>query len=293
MRKFFSDKAPLHDPEELVTLEQLSPSTGAPGRPASPHGPPSAFPFHPYPNKTSFRLGDWYWNGGDQKSKKGLKDLIEIVGDPKYNPNDVHKTNWDTIDDALGSSADRDEGDSVNEWMDHDAGWKQTQIQITVPFHSRMSNPGVRTYASVDLYHRSLVEVIQERLSNSHDAAQFHMEPYELLWKPTEHHKEVKLHGELYTSEAFIETHRELQESPREPDCDLQRVVVSLMFWSDATHLTSFGNAHLWPCYLFLGNESKYRRCKPSCNLCSHVAYFQSVRRIHYTTFCDLLMSCK
>jgi hypothetical protein len=49
------------------------------------------------------------------------------------------------------------------------------------------------------------------------------------------------------------------------------------MFWSDATHLTAFGNAKLWPCYMFFGNESKYRRCKPSCNLCSHVAYFQTV----------------
>ena len=50
------------------------------------------------------------------------------------------------------------------------------------------------------------------------------------------------------------------------------------MFWSDATHLTQFGNSQLWPCYLFIGNESKYRWCKPSCNSCSHIAYFQKVR---------------
>src|ERR1700692_4795001 len=49
------------------------------------------------------------------------------------------------------------------------------------------------------------------------------------------------------------------------------------MFWSDATQLTSFGNAKLWPTYMYFGNESKYRRCKPSCHLSNHVAYFETV----------------
>lgn len=67
----------------------------------------------------------------------------------------------------------------------------------------------------------------------------------------------------MYTSEAFIEAHRELQESPREPNYDLQRVIVSLMFWSDATQLTSFGNAHLWPYYLFLGMSPSIEGANP------------------------------
>ncbi|KJA21682.1 hypothetical protein HYPSUDRAFT_111821, partial [Hypholoma sublateritium FD-334 SS-4] len=49
------------------------------------------------------------------------------------------------------------------------------------------------------------------------------------------------------------------------------------MFGSDATHLTSFGSASLWPCYMYFGNESKYRRCKPTYNLCNHIAYFQKL----------------
>jgi hypothetical protein len=49
------------------------------------------------------------------------------------------------------------------------------------------------------------------------------------------------------------------------------------MFWSDSTQLASFGDASLWPLYMFMGNESKYRRCKPSQHLCSHVAYFKKV----------------
>lgn len=58
------------------------------------------------------------------------------------------------------------------------------------------------------------------------------------------------------------------------------------MFWSDATQLTSFGNAKLWPCYLFFGNKSKYRRCRPSCNLCCHVAYFEDASILFFELFC-------
>jgi hypothetical protein len=49
------------------------------------------------------------------------------------------------------------------------------------------------------------------------------------------------------------------------------------MFASDETHLTSFGHAKVWPVYLFFGNESKYRRGKPSLHLCNHVAYLKKV----------------
>jgi hypothetical protein len=58
------------------------------------------------------------------------------------------------------------------------------------------------------------------------------------------------------------------------------------MFWSDATQLTLFGTAKLWPTYMYFSNESKYRRCKPSLHLSNHVAYFEMVRLL---TLLDLL----
>jgi hypothetical protein len=88
------------------------------------------------------------------------------------------------------------------------------------------------------------------------------------------------VYGELFTSDAFLEAHRDLQSSPREPGCDLQRFVVGLMFASDATQLTAFSTAKLWPVYLMIGNESKDRRSKPSCHAFEHVAYLESVSDI-------------
>jgi hypothetical protein len=231
--------------------------------------------FHPYPNRSSFELGHWYWNGSVQKSHQSFRELIDIVGRPDFDSDDVRSTQWDKINSRLGASTQDEEGD---EWEDEDAGWNKTQVTITVPFSRTTAQPGARPYVAAELYHRSLVSVIREKLSNAQDDELFHYEPYELRWSAPHLQHEVNIQGELYTSPAFMDAHRKLQESPGEPGCELPRVVVALMFWSDATHLTSFGNTKLWPVYMYFGNETKYRRCQPSCNLANHVAYFQKVR---------------
>jgi len=127
------------------------------------------------------------------------------------------------------------------------------------------------------LYHRSLVAVLWEKLANVRDSKLFHYEPYELCWTPPHLDVEVAIYGDLYTSPAFHEAHMEVQNLPAEPGCDLPQVVAGLMFWSDAMQLTLFGNAKLWPTYMYFGNKSKYQRCKPSCHLSNHVAYFEMV----------------
>jgi len=282
-RQYRSDRFPTHDPEEHLNVQDLledSPTTDQ--NPLQRQLPQvNRNNFAPYPNKNSFLLGDWYWNHGAQKSHESFRKLLDVVGDPQFRPDDVRHTPWNKIDAKLGANVfDQEDGvdaEESAEWLDEDAGWKKTPITIAVPFHHRSEKPGPQYYQVGHLYHRSLVSIIREKLADPHDAQHFHYEPFELFWQTTHAQADVRVHGELYTSPAFLDAHRQLQESPGEPGCNLQRVVVALMFWSDATHLTNFGTAKLWPCYLFFGNESKYRRCKPTFNLCNHVAYFQAV----------------
>lgn len=127
------------------------------------------------------------------------------------------------------------------------------------------------------LYHCSLVSVIKETLSNPEESNHLHYKPFALLWEKYMACEEVWVHGELYTSPTFLKVHHDLQAAPNEPDCNLQKVVIALMFLSDATHLAQFGTAKHWLGYLMFGNHSKYRHCKPSCKLCHHIAYFQAV----------------
>ena len=292
LREYLSPSPPSHDPEELVDFPDLCDGHGESDAFNSQPNisetievtPSTSSPkasFGPYPNQSSFLLGEWYWNGGRQKSLKEFRSLLDIIGSPEFRPEDIHNTKWHAIDTQLGMNdfdgAHSPGTDNEFEWLD-DAGWRKSPITISVPFHKRAKDPGAKDFFVGFLHYRSLTAVIKEKLSNPDDTQFFHYEPFKLLWqRHLAAGQEVRVHGELYTSPAFLEAHRDLQASPNEPGCDLQKVVVALMFLSDVTHLTQFGTAKLWPCYLMFGNDSKYRRCKPTCNLCHHIAYFQAV----------------
>jgi hypothetical protein len=275
-RRYRALKFPTHDPEAKVDFPMLSnivtrtESTADSSLMVTSNSPSNAY--HPYPNQNSFLLGEWYWGQGSQKSMGSFQKLLEIIGSDAFSPTDIQQTNWKKIDNQLAINAwDKEE------WLDDDAGWHRSCVTIRVPFHRLAENPGPRDYTVLNFYHRSLVSVIWDKITNEKDHPYFHYDPYELYWQTPSAPKPIRLHGELYTSPAFNTAHQNLQNAPGEPGCGLPRVVVALMFWSDGTHLTTFGNAKLWPLYMFFGNESKYRRCAPTCNLCEHIAYFEEV----------------
>ncbi|KIM77688.1 hypothetical protein PILCRDRAFT_90994 [Piloderma croceum F 1598] len=207
-RQYYLEKPPSHDPEEHIELQDLSDSP--PDTSSDP--PPNENMFYPYPNKNSFLLGDWHWNYGIQKSRESFSDLLSIVGSLDFKPEDVRHTPWAKIDAKLASNKEVDvkciAEDGTAEWMDEDAGWKRSMIRISVPFHSRAKNPGPKDYVVGELYHRSIVSIIREKLSNPHEDRLFHYEPFELFWRRP-HHDDQHIHGELYTSAAFIDAHRE------------------------------------------------------------------------------------
>jgi hypothetical protein len=279
VRQYNADSFPSHDPDaELEPVEHsdvLSDLFNTPNFNSVPNFDllPQSMT-HPYPNENAFLLGEWFWDDSVQKSKSSFSKLISIISRPEFKPEDVRKVPWDTINQELGSS------DADGVWLDEpDAGWTESSVTISVPFHRLTSNPGPQIYTAPPFHHRSIVSILKEKMTNAEDFRHFHLEPYELRWQresmPDGH--STRVHGELYASPAFLEAYEEIQKLPGETGCPLPRVLVGLMFGSDGTLLTSFGNAALWPCYMYFGNESKYRRSKPSCKLCNHVAYFQKV----------------
>jgi hypothetical protein len=273
-RQYHASRFPEHDPDENIEFGDLMDTSSD----LSASVPVDSY--HPYPTRSSFLLGEWYWNDGTQKSKSSFKNLLKIVGDPDFQPQDVARANWSHIDAQLGGDA-RDDGDGSSEhgWEDEqsDEDWVRTPIRIMVPFHKRALHPGQEEFDVGALYHRKLVSVIREKISRPSTYRHLHLEPYGLYWQPEGAEEPVRVHGELYSSKAFIDAHDNLQDSPGEPGCELSRVIVGLMFASDGTQLTMFSNNKLWPVYLAIGNESKYRRTKPSCQAFEHVAYFETV----------------
>jgi hypothetical protein len=275
-RRFFTKTLPLHDPEELTTLENLSDITVPPALSCN-----GEISFNPYPNESSFLLGEWYWDDSMQKSHKSFDGLLKIVGDPNFKPENVRYTKWKAIDAQLAGTTYHGAGGD-EEWLD--AGWETKEIRVSVPFPRHAVHPGPREYTVGTLYYCSIVDVIQEKFSNPSDSQHYHYEPFEVFWNSQEGLPGTRIHGEVYTLPAFLEEHHKIQGlAIRDGWCEYPCHVVALMFASDVTHLTSFGTAYLWPCYMYFSNESKYRRSQPSCRSCSHIAYFQKVP-LHFSS---------
>ncbi|KAF7976901.1 hypothetical protein HWV62_5461, partial [Athelia sp. TMB] len=295
-RRFTGTELPTHDPESRVNLASL---TDAPLTPSGTvhSGQPTAdqpisiplslrsgkypnAPFHPFNSESALLLAEWHWADDASSSEAKFARLVDIVGAPTFNPQDIRETNWPKMRQTLGHNAFQSEESQSNvpEGVNPDAGWRKKPIVIDVPFHRQSDNPGVHKFAVGDLYHRSLLDIITEKLQDPADNAQFHYEPYELRWQPRpDDPTNIRVQGEFYASPAFYSLHQELQAAPNEPGCSLPKVVLAMQFSSDATQLAHFGTAKLWPLYLYFLNESKYRRCKPTENLCNHVAYLQSL----------------
>ncbi|KAF6744225.1 hypothetical protein DFP72DRAFT_1078931 [Ephemerocybe angulata] len=269
-----------HDPDPVLTIQDLI-AAGIPLIATCAERPKEApllagtSSYGPFQSKSAFEVAEWFWNS-NSKSFLEFQKLMGIFKQPSFNLSEVVSTDWTQTFHSLGANKD-DLSDSDGAWICDD-GWKKAKISINVPFHHAMSRPGNISHQVGELHYRSIMSVIREKISNADDATQFHYAPYKATWKPNKSSPEVELYGEMYTSRAFREAHEEVQRLPNTKiNSGLERVVVGLMFSSNATTLTHFCEASLWPCYLMFANESKYRRCEPNARLCYHVAYFQTV----------------
>jgi hypothetical protein len=261
----------------------------------------------PYPNISAWRLGNWFWNSGDTKSRESLKTLTrEVILASDFIPKDLDGVSWDSIDEKLASAA---QGTPFE-----DEGWISATVNICVPtgikqtkkkkqksrkrtltqgvlgenHHNFSEDNGGKIFSIESLWYRPIVAIIQDVFRNSPAAERFHFEPFQTMWQPSSEAPKERIFDELYTCDAFLQAHEKLQNSPREPGCNLPRALAAMMLWSDSTHLGQFGSASLWPVYLMFGNCSKYLRSKPTSNACNHVAYIPKVSvRYAMIIFCN------
>ncbi|KAI0071525.1 hypothetical protein K474DRAFT_1606821, partial [Panus rudis PR-1116 ss-1] len=204
------------------------------------------------------------WTGSNQKSCDELNRLVrEVLCNPRFNPSDLlgfdARRATAKVDAAIAQCNDR---------------WEEVTLEINVP---RGRGDPVPPFPIPGFLNRSIVEVIKSAWSKIDvHASEWHYVPFRQFWQRPDG-KVERVHDELYASEAFNKAHEDLQRQDPEPGCTLERVVCGLMFWSDSTHLANFGDASLWPLYMYFGNLSKYVRCKPSTSACHHIAYIPKV----------------
>jgi hypothetical protein len=121
------------------------------------------------------------------------------------------------------------------------------------------------------------MDVIKVALSEP-AAEKFHTFPFKEFWKPDSNEPEERIYSESYTGNRWNEEYARIHAANQKGQHrNLEAFLVALMIWSDSMILAQFGNAQLWPIYLFIGNQSKYSRAKPSSFAAHHVAYMPKV----------------
>ncbi|GJJ13554.1 hypothetical protein Clacol_007809 [Clathrus columnatus] len=224
----------------------------------------------PYPNISSWRLGRWLWNSGDTKSLAGFKDLVNnVLLAEDFRQEDLAGIQWDKIHSLLAETLPgAPEGE----------GWCQASVDIQVPtgVKKKVSDKSTdllrasKTFTVPGLWYRPICTVIKSVFSDNTAASMFHFNPFKQFWNTSSKRAE-RVCDELFNSDEWLRIQEKIEAIPREANDDLPRCVAALMFSSDATHLAQFGQAKLWPVYLFFGNQSKWTRCKPSAHTSHHL----------------------
>lgn len=278
---------PTHNPDDALSLADLSDASlpSATSSTAAPAPPPlqAVVPlpsdvsvndhYLPFANFSIWSLMNWMWNGSAAKSLGEITKLVDIIKSPEFKKEDLEdfdiKRETEKFDKFLQNVGD-------DEFAVRD-GWNEIAVDIQVPDGKpHASEDDIPVFSVPGLYLRKLTEVIRGGLQDP-AAKCFHYTPFREFHQPSPDLEPARVFDEIYSSDAMIDAHIELQQQRPEPGCDLERVVAALMFWSDSTHLANFGNASLWPIYLYFGNQSKWLRGKPRTNTCHHLAYIPKV----------------
>ena len=282
LKRYHTPATPKHDPDAVLTSVERYDSKSHLTNPDEIKEAESedAKLLAPFPNISSFELGEWFYGQRTQKSLNNFKALVRILTDPTFSIEDIKKTHWDAVFQDLGKNKEAIDP-RKSEWVD-DSGWKTTEVKIDVPVHHRMEQGhGVEAHVVGTLHHRSIVSILEEKVKNPPGLQYLHLDGHELIWQPdpAEGSAQFRVVSELYNSDAFLLAEQEIRDHPPPEieDCKLPRVVVGLQFWSDATHLSTFSSSKLWPLYMVFANESKYRRGTGPGESCYHVAYLDSV----------------
>ena len=156
-------------------------------------------------------------------------------------------------------------------------GWTETTVPISVPCNKVLhpSDADAPVFHVKGLMYCKLLEVIKAAYEDT-SAEQLHISPYQEYWQSTPESTPECIYSELYNTNAYIQEHEKICSQPH-PGCHLKTVIAAIMISSDATHLTNFGNATLWPVYLYLGSQSKYTCAKPTSFAAHHLAYVPKV----------------
>ncbi|THU90004.1 hypothetical protein K435DRAFT_676718 [Dendrothele bispora CBS 962.96] len=226
----------------------------------------------------------WFYNGHESKSLADLDNLVkDVIFSDDFQKEDLEgfsaKKVVKEMDEWIGPKSD----------LRVEDGWVEGSVEIPLPGEGVKKAEADAPKLKIDgIFYRKPLDVIQA-VFQSERSQNFHYIPFKLFQRhesPPGHdsddHVDIRLHHELYNSDAYIKEYEHIQIQQHErrlkdpklaEEPEVENVPVGIMAWSDETHLTQFGDQSMWPIYIYFGNQSKYECAKPTSFAAHHLAY--------------------
>ena len=221
-----------------------------------------------YSNRSSELLMNWQNSLSSMKSNEETTHLVHsVLLHPQFQLGNLVKFN---------ATNENRKADIAEEKAPFLRSFCHASVDINVP--SGSAHEASQTFSISGLHYRHITTLIKEAFE-SPISKNFHLLPFKLFRKFPDCEDSDHVYSEIYNSDVLLDEHDKVQRrAPTDnPTCKRKKVVAALMFWSDATHLTSFGTAKMWPIYLLFGNLSKYIRCQPNSGATKHLAYIPAL----------------
>ncbi|KAJ7189929.1 hypothetical protein GGX14DRAFT_607548 [Mycena pura] len=247
--------------------------------------------YHPFPNPSIAHVMMWENLTDNANSDAATDGVVDIFLWDDVNKKDLAGFSSKRENDRLDKFVDTPPGEPPN-------GWQRGAVKLKLPCVGVCTAEEDAFEIEIDgIYYCPLLDTLKEALQ-SLDFNNFHLTPFEPRCNPNhdpcrpqddsdddtteldEHGLpplppgHLRLYAEAYTSPRMLKAYKAFEKLP---PSKIERVRVAYMFFSDATHLASFGDASIWPLYTFFGNFPKDLRAKPTENLAYHQGYFPSL----------------
>ena len=228
-------------------------------------------------NKTTELLLAWMATGSGN-TPTGMNDLVHnFIRHPDFDPSDLKDFNAITATRRFKWK----HFPKPETTLKAGDGWKEGSVTIRVPCTRVKQKESEAPEFVVDgILYRDAVEVIESELKDPNAFKNIHIAPYKEWWCPRPDEDSVRVYSETFNSDTMLQADAKMRDSlgsVRGPQDNLETFIVTALLYSDSTHLASFGNASLWPIYLYLGNVSKYTCSKPTSFSAHHIAYIPTV----------------
>ncbi|KAH9915299.1 uncharacterized protein BXZ73DRAFT_106270 [Epithele typhae] len=264
--------------------------------------------YAPFANPSQAKLANWKHtvSSSGTISTSTYEDLLTIWDESQTENWSIREDGFTArksdqlLDDPLGFSKDV-----------FSEEWNKDPFSLPLPKTSTkkgLSEANAPRFAVDGGVTRNIMPIIEDVATNttSRHAKQYQYDPHGLFWIPPGHSRKassraqspstpstpsrsdsppvdpptpIRIYTDVVNSPALLAEEEKLRSLPRQPHdlAELPYGILPMILWSDATHLSSFGDAKLWPVYLYFAHLCKYTRGRPTEFAAHHIAYIPSL----------------